>query len=85
MAKRKEKKTKAAVSTRWGSTVRARVPEPSSRAPFNAQVVEIPNEYDVVPAVEWVNGRPRMFRVAIRKSLDSGDIPVTKRRASKTA
>lgn len=85
MAKQKDKSRKSALLTWKGSAVQSRVPEPSLSSLTKAQVVEIPSEYDVVPAIDWSNGRPRMYRVAVKKTSISGDFPVTKKRTRKSA
>lgn len=50
-----------------------------------SQIVEIPNDYEIVPASRWVDGRLERYRVAIKKSSVSGDFPVTKKSRKKSA
>lgn len=54
------------------------------KLPPEAQIVEIPNEYEVVPAVSWDNGVPRLYRVLVRKPVNKCDFSVTSRRTSKS-
>jgi len=85
MAKRKDKSKKRPTLTRWGSEVQSLSSEPNLSTLTKSQVVEIPSNYDVIPAIDWNNGRPRLYRVAIKKSPENGDFPVTKKRARKSA
>lgn len=54
------------------------------KLPAKHKAFEIPEDFDVVPAIEWVRGRPRLYRILIRKGSKRGDFAVTSRRTKKT-
>lgn len=85
MRKTKEKKTKRAALTWRGSLVQPQSSQPSIPGGDHPELIVIPNDYDVIPAVEWKDGRPHFFRVAVKKTEISGDFPVTKPRRRKSA
>lgn len=39
-----------------------------SKLKQKSQIIEIPQEYEVIPAIEWRGLTPRLFRVLIRKT-----------------
>lgn len=55
------------------------------KIPDNVQTIEIPADFQIIPAVEWVNGLPRMFRVLSRKRQKKCDKSVSGVRSKKTA
>lgn len=76
---------KKADLTRWGSLV-----QPQSRQPFPkltkiTKAFELPQDFVVVPAVEWKRGRCRMFQVLIPVPTKRRENVVKSRRGKKSA
>lgn len=71
---RKSLKKKSATSDKgeamalWGSSVRSRSRPPLLSIPKDIDFIEIPGEWEVLPAARMTKNGPRLFRVLLRKS-----------------
>jgi hypothetical protein len=52
----------------WGSSVRSRSRPPLLSIPSDVNILEIPGEWEVLPAARMTENGPLLYRVLLRKS-----------------
>lgn len=69
----------------WGSSVRSRSRPPLLNLPDNVNIMELPGDWDVLPAARMTKSGPTVLQVLVRKSKKKFEQSLNGKRRRKSA
>lgn len=69
----------------WGSSVRSRSRPPLLSIPKNVNIIELPAEWEVLPAARLTKSGPSVCRVLLRKNPKKFELGLNGRKRGKTS
>lgn len=85
LEKKKATKLNRKLMALWGSSVRSRSRPPLLSIPKDINLVEIPADWELLPAARMTEKGPSLFRVLIRKSKKKFEQGLNGKRSKKSA